>query len=209
MIAVKICGITRLEDALAAQESGADALGFIFYEKSKRFITDDNAAKIIKNLNPFIAKVGVFVNESSDKINEISAHCGLTHIQLHGTESPETVKHINRIVIKAINYTDNLSREISMWQGHPLLIDSGSKDIPGGTGQTLPWDVLKNLNIDRPYILAGGLTVNNIELALKMLNPAAVDVSSGVENSPGIKDHRLIKKFIEQVKRYSYTNEIL
>jgi len=202
MIAIKICGITRLEDALVAQESGADALGFIFYDKSKRFIKKDNAAKIIKNLNPFIAKVGVFVNTPADIINEVSDYCGLTHVQLHGSEPAETVKNINRVVIKALNFSENLLSEIKLWQNHALLIDSGSKELPGGTGKTLPWDVLKDIKLDRPFILAGGLNISNIEQALNILHPAAVDVSSGVEYSPGIKDHRLIKKFIEKVKRY-------
>jgi len=200
MIRVKICGITRLENALFAQESGADALGFIFYKKSKRCIKPDEAAAIISKLNPFISKVGVFVNESVDVINEISSQCGLTHVQLHGDEIVEMAQKINRIVIKAINFSENISVEIEKWQNYQLLIDSGTKEIPGGTGKTLPWDSLASLNIANQFVLAGGLNTDNVEKGIEALKPVAVDVSSGVEISPGIKDHNLVKQFIEKVK---------
>jgi len=200
MIRVKICGITRLEDALFAQESGADALGFVFYNKSRRYIEPDKARILIENLNPFILKVGVFVNESADRINEISVMCGLTHVQLHGNERPEIVQIIRRKIIKAVNFSKNFINEAEKWRGHDLLIDSGTKQSPGGTGKTLPWDALKALNIGNSFILAGGLNVHNIEKGIEILNPAAVDVSSGVEVSPGIKDNNLVKQFIEKVK---------
>lgn len=200
MTRVKICGITRLEDALLAQESGADALGFIFYSKSKRYIDPENAADIISRLNPFIMKVGVFVNESVSGINEISTHCGLTHIQLHGGESPDIVSQIKRSIIKAINFSQNLVNDLAIWQGRDILIDSGSKETPGGTGKTLPWEALQALHLQQPFILAGGLSLDNIEKALAMLNPAAVDISSGVERAPGIKDPDLVKQFIKKVK---------
>jgi len=200
MTRVKICGITRLEDALLAQESGADALGFIFYSKSKRYIDPEKAADIISRLNPFIMKVGVFVNENVSGINNISDQCGLTHVQLHGGESPNIVSRINRSIIKAINFSQNLVSDIALWQGRDILIDSGSKEIPGGTGKTLPWEALQALKLQHPFILAGGLSPDNIEKALAMLSPAAVDISSGVESAPGIKDPELVKQFIEKVK---------
>jgi phosphoribosylanthranilate isomerase len=200
MIRVKICGITRLEDALFAQDSGADALGFIFYSSSKRYIDPEEAAEITGKLNPFLVKIGVFVNESTDRINDISVLCGLTHVQLHGDENPQIVSEIKRKVIKAINFSDNILDEIKKWRDHDLLIDSGTREIPGGTGKTLPWQELKNLNISKRFILAGGLNINNVAQGIKMLNPLAVDVSSGVEISPGIKDNNLVKRFIEKVK---------
>ena len=200
MIRVKICGITRLEDALFAQESGADALGFIFYKKSKRYIAPEQAATIIKRLNPFLGKVGVFVNEDVHLINEIALLCGLTHVQLHGDEDPGIISGINRNVIKAINFSDNLINEINKWSGFDIMIDSGNMEIPGGTGKTMPWQAFKKLNMDRSFILAGGLNISNVEKGVKMLNPVAVDVSSGVEISPGIKDNNLVKSFIKKVK---------
>ena len=200
MIRVKICGITRLEDALFAEKSGADALGFIFYKKSKRYIDPSKAAVIISKLNPFISNVGVFVNESADTINKIASQCGLTHVQLHGDETEEIAKRIDPIVIKAINFSENILNEIKKWQKYQLLIDSGTREIPGGTGKTLPWDSLKNINIGNHFILAGGLTVKNVKQGIEVLKPMAVDVSSGVEIVPGIKDHNLVKQFIKIVK---------
>ena len=200
MIRVKICGITRLEDALYAQESGADALGFIFYKKSKRYIETEQVAKISKELNPFISKVGVFVDEDPALINKICSQCGLTHVQLHGQEPVELAARINRVVIKALNYSEQLSDDIRRWNDYNILIDSGTKDLPGGTGHTLPWEKLKNIKPDHGIILAGGLNVSNVQKAIEIMNPMAVDVNSGVEKSPGLKDHDLVKKIIEIVK---------
>lgn len=202
MTRVKICGITRLEDALFAEESGADALGFIFYKKSKRYIEPERAREIIAQLNPFIARVGVFVNENVKIINEVAAQCALTHIQLHGDELPEIVPEIDKVVIKALNFSDKLAEEVSIWKDFNLMIDSGDRQTPGGTGKTLPWHELKDLKINRPYILAGGLNLQNIEQSLEILRPIAVDVSSGVETAPGIKDHRKVSQFIKKVKGY-------
>jgi len=201
MIHVKICGITNLEDALFAQDCGADALGFIFYPKSKRYILQQDAKSIIQNLNPFINKVGIFVNTSSNDINEIAADCNLTHIQLHGDETVDFAESIHRPVIKALNFNSQLSAQIDIWSGYSLLIDSGNKETRGGTGNTLPWHELKSIVGDLRIILAGGLKPDNIKHAIKTLNPHTVDVSSGVEKSPGIKDKQLVKKFIEFVKQ--------
>lgn len=200
MIRVKICGITRLEDALTAQKSGADALGFIFYKKSKRYIEPERAATIIQELNPFISKVGVFVDEDTDVINDIASKCGLTHIQLHGQESVSIAQKIHKGIIKALNYDEHLIQKINEWQDYDLLIDSGTKDHPGGTGKTLPWEAIKDIVKNYNFILAGGLNPENVSQAIKILDPPAVDVNSGVEISPGIKDHNLVKQFIRKVK---------
>lgn len=200
MIRVKICGITRLEDALFAQESGADALGFIFYKKSKRYIEPEKVAKISTILNPFISKIGVFVDEEAEHINKICLQCGLTHVQLHGQESVDLAARIDRVVIKALNYSEQLTDDIRKWNGYNILIDSGTKDLPGGTGHTLPWEKLKDINPDKGIILAGGLNISNVQKAIEIVAPVAVDVNSGVEKSPSIKDHDLVKKIIEIVK---------
>ena len=201
MVRIKICGITRLEDALFAEAVGAHALGFIFYKKSKRYVEPQIAASIIERLNPFISKVGVFVDENINTINQISSDIGLTHAQLHGGETPEIAQKIERPVIKALNFTDTISEKIQLWEKYPILIDSGNAEKPGGTGITLPWDSLKSIIKDRNIILAGGLNPENIISALKVLKPYAVDVSSGVEKSPGIKNKDLIKKFIDNINK--------
>ena len=200
MTRVKICGITNSEDALFAQDCGADALGFIFYKKSRRYILPEKVKKIILKLNPFISKVGVFVNCSSKKINETATNCGLTHIQLHGDETVEFAESLNRPVIKALNFNKLLLAQVDYWQNYSLLVDSGTNESRGGTGKTIPWLELKKITGDSRIILAGGLTAQNVKEAINIINPSAVDVSSGVEKSPGYKDKALVKQFIESVK---------
>ncbi|KAA3617432.1 MAG: phosphoribosylanthranilate isomerase [Calditrichaeota bacterium] len=200
MMRIKICGITNLTDALFAQESGADALGFIFYKKSKRYIAPEIVKNITSELNPFISKVGVFVNSSADEINSYSALCGLTHVQLHGDEDISFASLINRPVIKALNFSAQLHEEVKVWKNYTLLIDSGDTENRGGTGQTLPWKELTKITGGLRFILAGGLKPANILEAIKITNAAALDVSSGVEKSPGIKDHSLVREFIESAK---------
>lgn len=201
MTRVKICGITTIDNAIFSQENGADALGFIFYKKSKRYIQPENVKIIISRLNPFISKVGVFVNSSSAEINEITDFCSLTHIQLHGDETVEFAKTLNRPVIKALNFNDQLPAQLEIWRNYSLLIDSWNKDSRGGTGQTIPWQELKQIIGETKMILAGGLTAENVKEAIKTVKPIAVDVSSGVEKSPGIKEKQLVKQFIESAKQ--------
>lgn len=201
MVRIKICGLTRLEDALFAEASGAHALGFIFHKNSKRYLEPRTAASIIIKLTPFISKVGVFVNEDPAAINRISEDTGLTHVQLHGDETLEEAESINRPVIKAMRFSANILQKIQSWKNYPLLIDSGSTDKPGGTGITLPWEKLKSIIQDKKIILAGGLNPENIADAIRIVKPYAVDVSSGVEKSPGIKNKELIEKFINNTKK--------
>jgi phosphoribosylanthranilate isomerase len=200
MIRVKICGITNIKDAIHAQESGADAIGFIFFEKSKRFVKEDDVKSIVKSLNPFICKVGVFVNESAERINKVAEYCGLTHVQLHGEENVELAKSINRPVIRALNFDDSILGNIRKWQEYDLLVDSGNIENRGGTGVPFDWQKFSKLNI-QDFILAGGLHPGNIEDAIKTVKPSAVDVSSGVEKSPGVKDPVLVKELIDKVKK--------
>lgn len=206
MVRIKICGITNLNDAIMAESFGADALGFIFYPASKRFIEAEKAKSIIEQLNPFISKVGVFVNKSVEEINMVSQLCGLTHVQLHGEESVESVVKPEIPVIKALSYDENLDSQLKVWVNFSLLIDSGNKIERGGTGKTLPWKSLAPRIKNKKIILAGGLTADNVVEAIKIIKPLAVDVSSGVEKSPGIKDPIKLKKFIERVREI---NEIL
>lgn len=201
MVRIKICGITRAEDAFAAEKAGAHALGFIFYKKSKRYIEPGIAASIIKQLNPFIIKVAVFVNEDYNIINQICADIGLTHVQLHGDETPEFAEQINVPVIKALNYSESLGSNIHTWEKYPLLIDSGSSALRGGTGITIPWKNLKPLIQNKKIILAGGLNPDNVNKAIKIIRPYAVDVNSGVEKSPGIKNRDLIEKLINNINK--------
>jgi phosphoribosylanthranilate isomerase len=199
MIQIKICGITRLEDAITAQESGANAVGFIFYKESKRYVDPVTVKSITEKLNPFICKVGVFVNESTREINAIAKIAGLTNVQLHGDESIDTAKQINYPVIKALYFDNNLPENLKVWQNYNIMVDSGTRDKPGGTGKTLPWKILKELTGDLPMTLAGGLTPENIQEAVRIMRPVAVDVSSGVEKAPGLKERNLIKQFIKNV----------
>lgn len=189
----------RLEDALTAQQNGADAVGFIFYENSKRYVDPQMVKSITLQLNPFINKVGVFVNESAANINAISKIAGLTNIQLHGEESIELAQMIDLPVIKVFNMDDSLTENLKIWQEFSVMIDSRDVQMRGGTGKILPWQLLKDIVFDKPIILAGGLNPTNVQEAIRILNPVAVDVSSGVEKSPGVKDRNLIRQFIKNV----------
>ena len=196
MTKVKICGITNLEDALFAADAGADALGFNFYAKSPRFIVPDRAREIILRLLPFVAKVGVFVNEELDRVREIMAYCSLDYAQLHGDETPEQVAALAPRAIKAVRVRSAADVEsLSDYRAAAYLLDAYHPTKPGGTGETWDWELVVEARSHGPIILAGGLTPQNVAAAIERIHPYAVDVSSGVEAAPGIKDHQEVQRF--------------
>ena len=203
-VAVKICGITDYEDASIAVELGAAALGFIFAH-SPRQVTPQKARDIISAIPPFVKTVGIFVNQDPIEINKIMRYCGLDLVQLHGDESPDFCDELMPYTIKALRIKDEASpRTAQAYRGNvrALLLDTYSKDKAGGTGETFDWQLaikIKKLGI--PIILAGGLGPSNIEGAISIVRPYAVDVNSGVEKRPGKKSHSLIKDLMEKVKR--------
>lgn len=202
-IKVKICGTTSLKDAFLAVESGADAIGFIFYKMSPRNISQKEAKEIILQLPPFIETVGVFVDETSDKINRIAEQCKLNSIQLHGEESPALCRRVKRKVIKAfrVKNADSL-KSIASYDVSGFLLDSYNDGSKGGTGQVFDWNLALRVKKQGPVILAGGLNPYNVFTAIHRVKPYGVDVCSGVEKSPGIKDHEKIREFIKSVRRF-------
>jgi phosphoribosylanthranilate isomerase len=198
---VKICGITRVEDAMAAARAGADAVGFVFEPKSPRHVSADQARTIIRALPPFVTVVGLFVNAAPDNIEAILNRVPLDLIQFHGNETPEQCRRYHRPYIKAIRMQAdiNLPEKAHLYNDAAgLLLDSFVEGATGGTGQAFDWARVPH-DLSRPVILAGGLTPENVAMAIREARPFAVDVSSGVEQSKGIKDASRISAFIEAV----------
>lgn len=198
---VKICGITNLEDALMAVEAGADALGFVFFQGSPRFISPEQAAAIIDRLPPFVQSVGLFVNEEPATVNSVAGRCGLDIIQLHGEESPDCCRAVTRRIIKAFRVKDASSLE-RMHEYHVVgyLLDAWSPAAHGGTGTTFNWDIAATAAASQRIILAGGLNPENVAEAVRLVRPYGVDVSSGVESAPGKKDAALVERFIRAAR---------
>lgn len=198
---IKICGITNTEDAKAAVDFGADALGFIFYKKSKRYVDPGVARSIISSLPPFITPVGVFVNQELDEISEVKKTAGFQVAQLHGDETPDFVSSIPFKVIKAVRISDKSDLDkVAQYSSQAILFDTYSEKEYGGTGKSFDWGILKDFSSTKNIILSGGLNPENVLEAVRIVKPYAVDVSSGVEEEPGKKDHLKIKKFIEAIK---------
>lgn len=201
-VRVKICGITNPDDAKAAIDSGADAIGFVFFPESPRYVSSEDAAKIIKKLPSFITTVGVFVNEELNHVEKIIATTGIDVIQLHGEEPPE-VCTVSRRIIKALRIQTIKSLDPLMHYRHivtAFLLDTYTPDMLGGTGRIFNWDVAVYAKQFGDIILAGGLTPENVADAVRHVRPYAVDVSSGVESGKGKKDHKKMKLFIEKAK---------
>lgn len=201
MIPVKVCGITRLPDAQLALSLGASAIGFIFYPPSPRFIPYEDAAAIARALGDDIVKVGVFVNEASETVNRVAGQVGLDYVQLHGEESPAYCREIERPVIKVVRVKAGFDpASLGEYDVHAFLLDAYVEDLPGGTGKTFDWKQLSVGDFAVPVILAGGLHAGNVLHAIDTLKPSAVDISSGVEQAPGLKDAGKLAQFFQQVQ---------
>jgi phosphoribosylanthranilate isomerase len=199
---VKICGITRLEDAQIAAESGADAIGFIFFEKSARYILPEAAASISEKLPLHLARVGVFVNPSEQQVLQAISSCGLNILQFHGEEPPEFCTQFGLMSMKAFRVKDQESLQ-SMRNYHTdaWLLDSYNPKERGGTGETFDWSLaVQARQLGRPVVLAGGLKPENVAEAIQAVQPFGVDVSSGVEIAPGRKDPNRVREFISRAK---------
>jgi len=199
---IKICGITNSDDALAAVDYGADALGFVFFDQSPRYIPYEKAAAIIRKLPPFVTAIGVFVNESPEYIEKTVSMTGIDVIQLHGSEFPKDFI-LSRRVIKAIRVKSLESLDPLIHfkdRVSAFLLDTYTQDLLGGTGQIFNWDIAVEAKQFGRIILAGGLTPDNIAEAVRWVRPYGVDVSSGVELEKGKKDHKKLQHFIERAR---------
>lgn len=202
-VKVKICGVRSLEEAEAALEAGADALGFNFWPQSRRYVSRRSAGEIINSLSPVVSTVGVFVNEEAATIIDIASELGLTAVQLHGDESPEFCERLGPIkIIKAIRVGQDF--DLSVIESYPvnmILLDSNIKGSYGGTGQRFDWRIAIEAKRFARIILAGGLTIDNVWEAITHVRPAAIDVCSGVEAEPGRKDLDKLRRFMAIVAR--------
>ncbi len=196
---VKVCGITNLSDALLCQSAGADALGFIFYPGSKRYVPPEVASLIIRKLSPFIIKVGVFVDEPAEFVNRIASYLKLNLVQLHGSETPRTADEIDFPVIKSFKINDSFNFSLlDDYKNVYHLLDSFSEVQHGGTGNKFNWEIIPG-GIKHKIILAGGISSENIEAIYKDIGPAAIDLSSSLEKEPGKKDNEKVTDFFRKV----------
>jgi phosphoribosylanthranilate isomerase len=198
----KICGITRLEDALVAVEAGADAIGFVFYAKSPRAVTVEQARAIIAALPPFVTTVGLFVNMPRAELTELLAQVPLDLLQFHGDETAADCVGYGRPYIKALRVQagDEVAAMIALYpEASGILLDTFVAGVPGGTGEAFDWSLVPQ-QPSKPIVLAGGLTAENVRAAIEQVQPYAVDVSGGVEQSKGIKSAEKVRVFIAAVK---------
>jgi phosphoribosylanthranilate isomerase len=200
MVFVKICGITNLEDARAAVDAGADALGFNFYPRSPRFISPMDARGIIEQLPDAVMSVGVFVNESEpEQVARIADLAGLKAVQLHGDESPQYCRELRgRFVIKALRVGESFTpQSVKEYETDSILLDAFARDARGGTGRVIDWSIARQVRELVPQLfLAGGLSVENVAEAIKIVEPYAVDACSSLEQEPGRKDANRVRAFI-------------
>ncbi len=204
MVKVKICGISNLDDALASTDAGCDALGFVFYKKSPRYIAPEEAKDIIKGLPDRLIKIGVFVNEREKEIRRIAGMCGLDMLQFHGDESPEFCRRFKDYkVIKAFKIKDKIDlKNMLKYNSFAYLFDTFAEKKAGGTGKKFNWKIILHVGgLKRPIFLSGGLSAHNVRRAVECVRPDWVDVCSSVEKRPGKKDHKKVKEFIAAAKR--------
>ncbi|OGS93275.1 MAG: N-(5'-phosphoribosyl)anthranilate isomerase [Gallionellales bacterium GWA2_59_43] len=203
MTRIKICGITRAEDARAVAASGADAIGLVFYAKSPRHVSIEQAAQLVAALPPFVTTVGLFVDADAEFVRKVLAAVPLDVLQFHGDESPEYCVQFGRPYLKAIRVkagVDLLQCAARFFAAQALLLDAYVAGVPGGTGATFDWGLIPS-NLPLPVILSGGLDAENVAAAIEQVRPYAVDVSSGVEAGKGIKDAAKVAAFINEVKQ--------
>ena len=201
MTAIKICGITNCEDASVAALSGVDAIGFIFHPPSPRYVTPEAARKIIAELPLPVITVGVFVNQDAQEVKRIMTLCNLDMLQLHGAEPPAYCSQFPKSqVIKALALrTEDDLAQLSEYPIKAVLVDAFDPLLPGGTGKKADWSLAARVKKQHPLILAGGLTLANIQEAIVSVNPEAVDINTGVESAPRRKDHKKVREIIELV----------
>ena len=203
-VKVKFCGITRLEDAETAAALGADAVGFVFYEKSPRYIGPAAAAEIIRRLPPFVCKVGLFVNSEKHKVESVVRETGIDLVQYHGDESPVQCESGSKPWMKAIRVSPEMDVQAEAARyarASAIFLDAHDPTAYGGTGQCFDWRVIPR-KLPRPVILAGGLTPENVGKAIRIAVPYGVDVSGGIESSKGIKDPVKMERFITEARRF-------
>jgi phosphoribosylanthranilate isomerase len=199
-VITKVCGITRAADARHAVEHGATAIGFVFWEASPRFIRPEQAAEIVAQLPGAVTKVGVFVNQPLNEIRNAARIAGVTTIQLHGDESPEDAARLEWPVWRAISLA-RVNDTLHAWpSGTTVLLDAHDPVKRGGTGRAIDWRAAAEVAARRPVVLAGGLTPENVEEAIGIVHPVGVDVSSGVEATPGVKDFEKMARFLERAR---------
>ncbi|MBL7203368.1 MAG: phosphoribosylanthranilate isomerase [Desulfobacteraceae bacterium] len=207
MVRVKICGITNHQDAALAVSLGVDALGFIFAQSPRR-IAPEKARRIISAIAPLVTTVGVFVDERRETIRDIMQYCGLDLVQLHGDESPDLCQEFMPRTIKGFRIRDRSDIEsVAPYKGktRAILLDTYARGKRGGTGETFDWDLaVRSKDAGVPVILAGGLTPANIVDAISAVTPYAVDLNSGIEEQPGKKDHILMKKLMENIRKAAF-----
>jgi phosphoribosylanthranilate isomerase len=203
MTEIKICGITNLEDALCAAACGADAIGFIFHKESPRYIAPERAKEIIAALPTELVKVGVFVNREGEEVAQMVENCGLDLIQLHGDESPEYCRRFppERVIKAVFLRTPEDLRALDAYDVLAFLADFREAGRYGGTGRRADWTLAARLGKTHPLILAGGLCIENIGDALAAVAPDAVDINSGCERAPGIKDHERLQRIVGLVRQ--------
>ncbi len=201
MLKVKICGITNVADALYSVDAGVDALGFIFHRESPRYVSPSTVRRIVERLPPFVTTVGVFVNEQPSLMQETMGECGLSLAQLHGDETPEDCRAFAHSAIKAIRVRnpDDIDR-MREYSVRGFVLDAAVDGVWGGTGQLVNWELARTALKYGDVILAGGLTPDNVRSAVATVHPYGVDVSSGVEESPGKKDHQKVIRFVSEAK---------
>lgn len=202
VVRIKICGITRIEDALAAVAAGADAIGLVFYGKSPRAVGVEQAAAIVQALPPFVTTVGLFVDMPRDQLQQLLQRLPLDLLQFHGDESPADCEGHGRPYIKALRVRpgEDVAAAMAPYSGaRGILLDTFVEGVPGGTGASFDWSLVPE-NATKPIILAGGLDADNVAAAIRQVSPYAVDVSGGVEASKGIKDAGKIRAFLQAVR---------